>query len=323
MSTHSQSPLLPRLQPAFGLRDGVVTVMSTPRVTAASARRHDVVVPMPQKLGVGAVAGLTGTCVCFPIDISKSHVQNAKTTLSLNQARRSILAADGVRGLYRGLLPNSVLVMPEKALKLAGNDYFRNKFSGGDERQIKPYQAVAAGACASFLQVAVTTPMEITKLRMQLMKKEVAAGKPAQTLPQIVRSLGIRGLYTGNCATLIRDIPYNGLFFPLYAVFHHQLIGDEDTGFHNLHLELVGGAGAAMISAWFATPADVVKTRLQSRDSPYKGWMDCFVRTLRGEGVQALFKGASGRMAVQAPLYGIALTLYGVQKQYLRNKMNS
>ena len=34
---------------------------------------------------------------------------------------------------------------------------------------------------------------------------------------QVVRSLGLSGLYRGTSATLLRDVPYSLIFFPLYA----------------------------------------------------------------------------------------------------------
>ena len=47
-----------------------------------------------------------------------------------------------------------------------------------------------------------------------------AAGQavPAATTAwQIVRELGIMGLYRGASACLLRDIPFSGIYFPAYA----------------------------------------------------------------------------------------------------------
>ena len=57
--------------------------------------------------------------------------------------------------------------------------------------------------------------MEITKIRMQ-MQATLPIEQRMNTL-QVVKSLGIRGMYTGTPATLCRDVPFSILFFPAYA----------------------------------------------------------------------------------------------------------
>ena len=42
--------------------------------------------------------------------------------------------------------------------------------------------------------------------------------------------------------------------------------------------------------------------------------------TLKSEGVTALFKGASMRMAVQAPMFAIMTTAFELQKRYIASK---
>ena len=43
-------------------------------------------------------------------------------------AARKMLKAEGLRGFYRGLAPNLVGIIPEKAIKLAVNDYARERW---------------------------------------------------------------------------------------------------------------------------------------------------------------------------------------------------
>jgi len=65
--------------------------------------------------------------------------------------------------IFRGYPPNVILVMPEKAIKLTFNDYFRKNFAvrnhGGNLSKITVIEGAISGGMAGTLQVIVTNPM--------------------------------------------------------------------------------------------------------------------------------------------------------------------
>lgn len=67
------------------------------------------------------------------------------------------------------------------------------------------------------------------------------------------------------------------------------------------------------------TPMDVLKTRVQAAKGVHmsSSFWTMFKSTVRTEGVRALFKGASMRMLVQAPMFGIMTTAFELQKRLL------
>jgi len=71
---------------------------------------------------------------------------------------------------------------------------------------------------------------------------------------------------------------------------------------------------AGMPAAYFTTPADVVKTRLQVEarkgQTHYKGLTDAFVKIYREEGFGALFKGGPARVLRSSPQFGFTLLAY-------------
>jgi len=75
-----------------------------------------------------------------------------------------ILRNEGILGFYRGLGANLVGVTPEKAIKLAANEFFREHLEK-DDGSITLQNEMIAGALAGFCQVIATNPMEITKIR--------------------------------------------------------------------------------------------------------------------------------------------------------------
>lgn len=67
---------------------------------------------------------------------------------------------------------------------------------------------------------------------------------------------------------------------------------------------------------------DVIKTRVQAAkgSAMESSFAKMLVSTVKSEGVRALFKGASMRMAVLSPLFAIMTTAFEIQKRYLISK---
>jgi len=275
--------------------------------------------PMQQKLVVGAIAGVVGTKAIFPLDMVKTRLQACTLKGSEKPSPFSVVRAihateGGIRGFYRGLLPNLAGVTPEKAIKLAVNEYARECLEAPDGSITKPRE-ILAGASAGFCQVVATNPMEIVKLRMQLQHTLPEAER--KSTMEVVKGLGIRGLYRGAGATLARDVPYSMLFFPAYANAKRLL--EDEKGETGIVQNLACGTIAGMLAAGTMTPSDVVKTRFQASggQAKYGSVSNCLKEILRNEGPRALYKGALPRMLTQGPLFGIALAAFELQKYYM------
>lgn len=287
------------------------------------APKDDIKIPMYQKLMVGAASGVIGTSCIFPIDVVKTRLQNQKPDpktgklmyRGIAHAFRTIVAAEGFRNMYKGLVPNLIGVTPEKAIKLGANDFFREKLANRDGTLTLQSQIMAGGA-AGFCQVSATNPMEIVKLRMQLQNLKPVAER--LTTSEVVKNLGIRGLYKGVAITWMRDVPYSIVFFPGYAILKDKF--SDPDGHAGIPQILSAGAIAGAGAAWICTPADCIKTRFQAEGATYSSIRDCYTQTVSKEGYPALFKGAVPRMTVTAPLFGIALLAFEMQKRYLKGE---
>eukprot|EP00640_Fibrocapsa_japonica_P003588 CAMPEP_0113935608 /NCGR_PEP_ID=MMETSP1339-20121228/2731_1 /TAXON_ID=94617 /ORGANISM="Fibrocapsa japonica" /LENGTH=292 /DNA_ID=CAMNT_0000937821 /DNA_START=157 /DNA_END=1035 /DNA_ORIENTATION=- /assembly_acc=CAM_ASM_000762 len=271
--------------------------------------------PIPYKVVVGAIAGIVGTTAIFPLDMVKTRLQAGKGNFtSPIDCARKLLAAEGIGGFYNGLIPNLVGVTPEKAIKLAANEIFREALSEKDG-SIKFHNEVLSGAGAGTCQVVATTPMELVKIRMQM--QATLPVEQRQSTMTVVRKLGVRGCYAGGVATLMRDVPFSIIFFPLYANIKNMLATkDGDNSIASL---LAAGCAAGAVASACVTPTDVVKTRLQvdGGKEKYGNIANCYRMVIKQEGVGALFAGALPRMTVVGPLFGIALLSFEKMKEYL------
>lgn len=212
--------------------------------------------PLPVKLGVGAVAGALGTSCIFPIDTVKTRLQSAPAGVNPLSVVQGILKKEGVAGFYNGLAANLIGVIPEKAIKLAANEFFR-EYLEEEDGSISVFSEILAGGGAGICQVIATNPMEITKIRMQMQATLPVAER--QSTVQVVQTLGIRGMYQGTAATLTRDVPFSVLFFPGYANLKKAFA--DSKGDNSIMSLLAAGGIAGALSAAIVTPTDVVKTR--------------------------------------------------------------
>lgn len=196
------------------------------------------------KLYSGAIAGVVGTSIIYPMDMVKSQLQTSSKFTGMLDCFKQMISAGGVKSLYRGLIPNLLGIAPEKAIKLAVNDYVREhmgtRYNVAPER-LSALPSMMAGATAGVCQVVVTNPMEIVKIQMQLGSK---------SMTQIVRSLGLAGLYKGTIATLARDVPFSMVFFPT-AAFLKGLYPKESPP---LYITFASGVVAGALAAASVTP---------------------------------------------------------------------
>ncbi|KAI8385032.1 mitochondrial carrier domain-containing protein [Radiomyces spectabilis] len=276
---------------------------------------------------LGSIAGAVGATAVYPIDLVKTRMQNQRSKVvgellyknSLDCFKK-VLKNEGFLGLYRGLGPQLVGVAPEKAIKLTVNDFVRGKFINKETGEIKFWQEMVGGAAAGGSQVIFTNPLEIVKIRLQIQGEQAKnTGVPRRSAIWIVKNLGIVGLYKGVSACLLRDVPFSAIYFPAYAHLKKDLFKEGPD--HKLAISelLMAGAIAGMPAAYFTTPADVIKTRLQVEarkgQTTYNGITDAARKIWHEEGFRAFFKGGPARIFRSSPQFGVTLTVYELLHQ--------
>ncbi|EME27786.1 mitochondrial carrier [Galdieria sulphuraria] len=286
---------------------------------------------LPQNILFGGMAGVVGTSIIFPLYTLKTNLQSSHSTHSSSSSSRSlkgvtnilsvhhqwrvgavvrsILGREGWKGFYRGLTPTLIGVAPEKAIKLSVNDMLCS-FLSDEQGKTSFMNSIIAGAGAGFCQVIATCPMEMLMITFQTRSSQ---GQPIHSVTQLVKELGIRGIYKGLIATLCRDVPFSMIFFSTNAHLKATFQGSSER--LAIPYVFVSGIGAGCLAAVLSTPMDVIKTRLQSSHSPYRGIVDCFVRTLHEDGITKFFSGSIARACIVSPLFGIALLFYEFQKR--------
>ena len=150
---------------------------------------------------------------------------------------------------------------------------------------------------------AVFVPKEVIKQQLQYQATSAQGATASEVLIKVIREKGVRGLYSGYQATLMRNIPSAMLRFVLYEELKRmwgcrEVIGNNgrETATERTPLGLfAAGAVAGAVASGMMTPVDVLKTRISTGTCPV-GVKNCLMHVIREAGVQGLYAGAGSRM---------------------------
>ncbi|KAG9448903.1 hypothetical protein H6P81_008868 [Aristolochia fimbriata] len=303
----------------------------------------------------GALAGAFGEGVLHPIDTLKTRVQSqavvngCQSQKNIIQMVRTVWAADGWRGFYRGVTPGVTGSLATGATYFGVIESTKKWIQEVHPNLGGHWTHFIAGAVGDTLGSFVYVPCEVMKQRMQVqgttkswnssILQQSVGQKSGQQMYcyytgifqagcSIWKEQGPRGLYAGFWSTLARDVPFAGLM----VTFYEALKNLTEYGKQNFQLNidnyvsssiegLVLGGVAGGCSAYLTTPLDVIKTRLQVQGSTrrYAGWSDAIRRIWMVEGTRGLFKGSVPRIIWYVP--ASALTFMAVE--FLRDHFNS
>lgn len=147
------------------------------------------------------------------------------------------------------------------------------------------------GGIASAGAACFTHPFDLIKVTLQTQQGKLAALPLAK---KIVQQQGVKALYQGLSASVLRQITYSMTRFGLYEVGKQNM--NTDTLMGKITLASVSGA----IGGFIGTPADMVNVRMQNdvKLAPelrrnYKHALDGLIRVYMQEGYKQLFAGAS------------------------------
>merc|ERR1719357_1103138 len=141
------------------------------------------------------------------------------------------------------------------------------------------FRAMLAGSAAGMTEHAVMFPLDTVKTRMQ-----VTPGKaiPSHTsslsaLWKIARNEGVTRLYRGAPLVAISAVPAHALYFGAYEATRKFLGATRSR--HQPFKTALAGITATMGHDIISTPIDVVKQRLQMRNSPLRTYREGLFNT--------------------------------------------
>ncbi|KAM9376961.1 mitochondrial nicotinamide adenine dinucleotide transporter SLC25A51-like isoform 1-T1 [Pholidichthys leucotaenia] len=210
----------------------------------------------------GSLAAFTNILVTFPIQkaLFRQQLHGVLVTEAVQQLQR-----DGLRNLYRGLLPPLLQKSTTVAIMFGLYEDFSRVLldqvgtSTMPELVTRSFAAALAGTAE-----AILTPFERVQTLLQDHRHHGRFNNTAHTFRTLVTEYGVRECYRGLMPILLRNGPSNVLFFGLRGPIKEQLPEATSKAGNLLNDFVCGGLLGAGLGIMFY-PLNVVKARAQSQ----------------------------------------------------------
>lgn len=254
--------------------------------------------PSPaERVVAGSMGAVASAIACHPMDVVRTRMQadlveNRYGYTSSSNCLSRTLRADGFGALYRGVAP----VLGAQALYKA---VMFGTFAATEplfENESSPVSVFARGSLAGAINAMVVCPVELVRNRAILSSSQ----RSLALARDVLRSQGLKGMYRGASATVLRDGIGVGCWFLAFRTCKARL--EDAFGRSSLWTVVVSGAagGAAFWTA--ALPFDALKSILQTSDVG-------IVHTLSEVPIRSLYKGYPLALARGVPSAAIVFTV--------------
>ncbi|CAD6564976.1 MAG: hypothetical protein TREMPRED_000531 [Tremellales sp. Tagirdzhanova-0007] len=281
----------------------------------------------------GTIAGAAGLVVGQPFDVVKVRFQTpqyAGRYVSTFGALATIMREEKMHGLFKGVTSPMAGIAFINGLVFASYSFFmRLQIQPNSSQEPTLGQIFLAGAGSGMLSSLVTCPTELIKIRQQSAPPHLNPST-LSLYQSILRQDGLRGLYRGLSATMLRDLAYGPYFLTYESVcrifkwakqlpsvpskqhHHESLIEEAEEELSSLTWpELMIAGGLAGVTAWM--------TRMQTmpwddRDGPRSlSLRHVALQAVRQEGWRVMFAGLGPTLIRAVPVnIVIFLTFEGV-----------
>jgi len=274
--------------------------------------------------------------VCHPLDTIKVRMQLSRRARQPGAKRlgfigtgAQIIRRETPLGLYKGLGAVLTGIIPKMAIRFTSYEWYKQLLAN-KEGKISGQGTFLAGLSAGITEaVAVVTPMEVVKIRLQAQHHSMADPldipkyrNAAHALYTVVREEGLATLWRGVSLTALRQGTNQAANFTAYSelrAFLQQYQNITDLpGWQTSIIGLISGAMGPFSNA----PIDTIKTRLQKMPAQSGDTAIGRITRIAGdmwrqEGIRSFYKGITPRVMRVAPGQAVTFTVYEYLKAVL------
>jgi hypothetical protein len=137
-----------------------------------------------------------------------------------------IWRTEGLSAFYKGIGPTYVSGVPYVGLQMMFYDVFKKMMPQNADGSTSTFWKLTCGAMSGLVSQSVTYPGDTVRRRMQT---NGVAGQPRlyknswDCTVKILRREGVRGIFQGVNANVVRSLPGAGIQFASYDIFKSLL----------------------------------------------------------------------------------------------------
>ncbi|EFA83131.1 mitochondrial substrate carrier family protein [Heterostelium album PN500] len=269
----------------------------------------------------GSIGGVGQVFTGHPLDTIKVRLQTQPVGAPLYSGTldclKKTIAEEGFAGLYKGVASPLVGLCVMNAVMFLSYGQAKKIIQGDSNRELSVAELTKAGAVAGFTIAFVESPVDLFKSQLQV---QYAGNKQYNGLldcaTKIFQQRGVRGIYQGLGATLVRDVPANATYFGVYELSRRFFLseGQRLEQLPAWKVMLAGGIGG--MSYWTLTyPVDVIKSSIQTdsivpSQRRYANMMDCASKIYKQQGIAGFYKGFTPCFIRSFPANAACFVLY-------------
>eukprot|EP00834_Sanchytrium_tribonematis_P001405 NODE_34_length_36538_cov_0.612854.p13 type:complete len:284 gc:universal NODE_34_length_36538_cov_0.612854:20747-19896(-) len=276
----------------------------------------------------GGLAACSAVTFTNPLEVIKTRLQlqgELKSSAVQKHLRHVVIDTikeEGIRGIQKGLVPAYLYQFTMNACRLGSYEHIRQhlaKSSGGHSPMINIVSGASAGVFGAFMG----SPLFLIKTRLQSATNGATKygyqhnyGGIVDATRKIIKAEGIRGLYHGVDASMLRTAVGSAVQLSIYDFtkkYFNQFLPPNTLQVH-FSASMVTGVFVCI----FMNPFDVISTRMYNQGNHlYKNLADCFVKTIKTEGISGLYKGSMAHYMRIGPHTILTLTFLEFYKSIL------
>ncbi|EDW59554.1 solute carrier family 25 protein Shawn [Drosophila virilis] len=246
---------------------------------------------------------------------------------------------EGIGALWSGLGPTLVSALPSTVVYFVAYEQFKARYITIYQRHFAPpiipqigqrqnlplVVPMLSGVTARICAVTFVSPIELVRTKMQ--SQRLSYAQVLQFVRNVIAIQGIGGLWRGLPPTILRDVPFSGIYWPIYEYL--KVCFSKRNEEPSFGYSFVAGVLAGSVAALVTCPFDVVKTHEQIEfgerviftDSPAKelnkqSTYSRLAAIYRVFGLRGLFAGYGPRLFKVAPACAIMISTFEYSKLY-------
>jgi len=228
----------------------------------------------------GGIAGFGVDVTMFPLDTIKTRLQSSQ----------GFFKAGGFKGIYNGLGSAALGSAPSSALFFATYETSKKILLPIVPEGFEPLAHCTAASFGEIAACLFRVPTENVKQKMQAGLFKTTG----DTVRGILKAGGPSGFFAGYRTTVLRDVPFSFLQFPVYEKLKSVWSAQQGSPLQGWQGAVCGSAAGAM-AAGVTTPLDVAKTRMMlgndAKGVPYTEMLDTLRRIHADGGTRGLYAG--------------------------------